>query len=279
MKIGANLAAIARQRAGLTQRALAERLAVPPSTLAGWESGEDAPSMDAVQAIARACGLELAFYLANGDDSYVFDIQRRLKLTPTERVRALANFGTDPLQIAATLYHTEVRYVLVGAVAAAARGWPILLGRGEYLIVPEDSERNLTRLRRSASALGLPDPQIEDPYPGTEVIWRWPLPEGGSLVASNYPIGTRGYRDLRRGADETSLRDALVEVASLRDLIRMADASPDSAMRSFRPALWATLEQFERAGVDALPSEGRPPMALSARRHPGQEASSRAPRS
>jgi transcriptional regulator with XRE-family HTH domain len=250
LKVGANLVAIARQRAGLSQRTLAARLSVPPSTVARWESGERAASMDTVQSVARACGLELAFYLANGDDSYVFDVQRRLKRTPAERIRALARFGTDPLQIAAALYSAEVRYVLVGAVAAAARGWPILLGRGEYLIVPEDSQRNLTRLHRAASALGATDPEIEDPHPGAEVISRWPLPDGGSLAASTYPIGTRGYRDLRRGAHETALGDAVVEVATVRDLIRMADANPYSEMRSFLPALWATLEQIERDASD-----------------------------
>ena len=252
MKLGAHLVAIARQRAGLSQRALAERLSVPPSTVARWESGDHAPSMDTVQTVARVCGLELTYGLANGDDSYVVDIQRRLKFTPTERIRALANVGTDPLQIAAALYRAELRYVLVGAVAAAARGWPILLGRGEYLIVPEDATRNFKRLQRAADALGAGELQIEEPYAGTEVTWRWPLPQGGSLAAVTHPVGTRGYSDLCRAARETALQDAVVEVASLRDLIRMADASPHSEMRSFLPALWATLEQTERADDDVL---------------------------
>jgi transcriptional regulator with XRE-family HTH domain len=252
MKLGANLIAIARQRAGLSQRALAERLAVPPSTVARWEGGEHAPSMDMVQAVARACGLELTYGLANGDDSYVFDIQRRLQLTPTERVRALRRTSADPLQIAAALYRAEVRYVLVGAVAAAARGWPILLGRGEYAIVPADAPRNLARLAQAAKALGGSERKVEDPYAGAEVTWRWPLAGDGSLAAVTDPIGTRGYRDLRRSARAMALQDAVVEVASLRDLIRMADANPRSEMRSFGPALWATLEQAESAAEHAV---------------------------
>ena len=156
--------------------------------------------------------------------------------------------GADPLAVAATLYHAEVRYVLVGAVAAAARGWPIILGRGEYLIVPEETTGNLSRLQRAANELGAGERQTEDPYAGAELTWRWSLPEGGSLAATPKPIGTRGYRDLRRSARPTALADAVVEVASLRDLIRMADAGPTSAMRSFLPALWATLEQTELAG-------------------------------
>jgi transcriptional regulator with XRE-family HTH domain len=253
MKLGGNLVAIARQRAGLSQRALAVRLGVPASTVARWESGEHAPSLDTLQAVVRACGLDLMVQLGNGDDSYVIDISRRLALTPTERVRALTAAGADPLAIAAALYRAEVRYVLVGAVAAAARGWPIILGRGEYLIVPEDAKRNLSRLQQAARALGAGERQTEDPYAGLEVTWRWPLPDGGSLAASLQPIGTRGYRDLRRSARQTALQDAVVEVASLRDLIRMADASPRSELRAFLPALWATLEQTEAAPqCDAL---------------------------
>lgn len=255
LKVGANLIAIARERAGLTQRALAARLSVPESTLARWESGEQAPSMDTVHRVARACGLELAFYLCNGDDSYVFDIQSRLKKTPTARVRALTWGGTDPLAIAATLQHAEVRYVLVGAVAAAAQGWPIILGRGEYLIVPEDAEKNLARLRRAAASLGAGDREIEDPYRGPEITWRWPLPDGGSLAAVAMPKGTRGYPDLRRSTHSVVLAGVVVDVASLRDLIRTADASPLSDMRSFVPALWATLEQVEQAGSDPLLGE------------------------
>ncbi len=222
--------------------------------------------MDMVQALARACGLELTYGLANGDDSYVLDIQRRLKLTPTERIGALTSTSADPLQVAAALYWAEVRYVLVGAVAAAARGWPIRLGRGEYLTVPEDAPRNFKRLQRAADALGAGELQIEDPYAGAEVTWRWALPGGGSLAALTYPIGTRGYRDLRRAARATALRDAVVDVASLRDLIRMADASPRSEMRSFLPALWATLEQTEVA--PPLPAGEVSPSTAPPARHP-----------
>ncbi len=253
MKLGASLVAIARQRAGLSQRALAERLGVPPSTVARWESGEHAPSMDTVQTVSRACGLELTYGLAIADDSYVFDVQRRLQLTPTERVRALTRTCADPLHVAAALYRADVRYVLIGTVAAAARGWPILLGRGEYLIVPEDATRNIARLEQAADALGAGERKVEDLYAGAEVTWRWPLAGDGSLAAVKYPLGTRGYRDLRRAARETALQDAVVDVASLRDLIRMADASPGSQMRPFLPALWATLEQTE----DNLPRPGQ----------------------
>jgi len=138
------------------------------------------------------------------------------------------------------------------AVAAAAQGWPIILGRGEYLIVPDHGTGNLARLRRGTTSLGAGDREVEDPYRGPEITWRWPLPEGGNLAAVAEPKGTRGYSDLLRSAHSVALAGTVVDVASLPDLIRMADASPCSHLHSFMAALWATLEQIERAGPDAL---------------------------
>ena len=71
-----------------------------------------------------------------------------------------------------------------------------------------------------------------------------------------------------RAATATSLCDAQsmqiapgvsVRVASLIDLIRLAESSPDAAARSYVPALWATLEMRQREPQDAHPRQGRPP--------------------
>ncbi|HYB22738.1 MAG TPA: helix-turn-helix transcriptional regulator [Solirubrobacteraceae bacterium] len=245
MRLGANLVAIARQRAGLSQRALAARLGVPPSTVARWEAGEHSPSLDSLQSVVRACGLDLVLGLANRDDSYRCDVARRLAMTPTERVRDLAGGEWDPLSLAAVLYRAEVRYVLVGDVAAAAHGWPITLSRGEYLIVPEDAKRNVSRLRDLARQLGAGERRTDAPFGDLDVTWRWPLSDGGELAAAMALPGVAGYRDLRRRARHVALRDAVVQLCSLRDLIRIADASPRPERRAFLPALWATLEITE----------------------------------
>ena len=76
-------------------------------------------------------------------------------------------------------------------------------------------------------------------------MWRWSLPGGGNLAASLTPAGTRGYSDLRRGSDLIALNDTVLELASLRDLIRIADASPRPEHRAYLPALWSTLELAE----------------------------------
>ncbi len=82
---------------------------------------------------------------------------------------------------------------------------------------------------------------------GLDAAWRWRLPDGGSLAASLTPAGTRGYSDLRRGGELIALKDTVLQVACLRDLIRVADGSPRPERRASLTALWATLEQTEHA--------------------------------
>jgi transcriptional regulator with XRE-family HTH domain len=250
VSLSANLVAMARQRAGFSQRALAVRLGVPASTVARWESGEHAPSLDTLQRVVRACGLDLVLGLANGDRSYQADIARRLAMTPTQRVRDLADGGLDPLAVASALYRAEVRHVLVGDVAAAAHGWPVTLARSQYLLVPELAKRNLSRLEAVAHSLGGGEPRTDAPYGDLDVTWRWALSGGGELAAALRLAGTGGYRDLRRSARHVALEDAVVELCSLRDLVRIADASPRPDRRTFLPALWATLEMTEDADLE-----------------------------
>lgn len=57
----------ARRRTGLTQRALAERLGVPQPQVARWESGRSLPSLERVEAVLAACGLDLLISLGARD--------------------------------------------------------------------------------------------------------------------------------------------------------------------------------------------------------------------
>jgi transcriptional regulator with XRE-family HTH domain len=53
-----------RQRAGLTQNALARRLATHPSTVSQWERGAAVPSLDAITRLAEALGCDRETVLA-----------------------------------------------------------------------------------------------------------------------------------------------------------------------------------------------------------------------
>lgn len=48
---------MARRRAGLTQRELAERLGVRQATIARWERGDRQVSLEDVEVVAAACGV------------------------------------------------------------------------------------------------------------------------------------------------------------------------------------------------------------------------------
>lgn len=85
--ISADLLREARLRAGLTQQQLARRARTSQSAIARWESGAVQPSLERLQELIRACGLEVGFSLANYDDSYVEFIERYLDLTPEDRIR------------------------------------------------------------------------------------------------------------------------------------------------------------------------------------------------
>lgn len=84
----ARILRVARRRAGLTQRALAERAGVPQPSVARIESGASIPRADTLQRLLRAADqdLEVEPRLGRGVDRSL--IRERLALTPDERGRA-----------------------------------------------------------------------------------------------------------------------------------------------------------------------------------------------
>jgi transcriptional regulator with XRE-family HTH domain len=83
---GNDLVREARRRAGLTQRALADRAGTTQSAIARLESGRTRPAFDDVLRLVRVCGLDLDVMLVERDDSDWAQTQRLASLTPSERV-------------------------------------------------------------------------------------------------------------------------------------------------------------------------------------------------
>lgn len=79
----------ARLRAGLTQTELAERLGTTQSSIARWEGGGSQPSVETLQRIVRACGLELAFSLVVPDEQEARLLDANLELSPEQRLDQL----------------------------------------------------------------------------------------------------------------------------------------------------------------------------------------------
>jgi transcriptional regulator with XRE-family HTH domain len=78
----------ARREAGLTQRALADRVGTTQSAVARWEAGADSPRLDTLAALLRACGVEADLTFRRHVDVDRAQIREHLALTPAERLEA-----------------------------------------------------------------------------------------------------------------------------------------------------------------------------------------------
>ncbi len=87
--LGNDLVREARRRAGLTQRALAEKAGTTQSAIARLEGGRTAPSFETVLSLVRACGFDLDVMLVERDDSASSQARKNLTLTVEQRLRQL----------------------------------------------------------------------------------------------------------------------------------------------------------------------------------------------
>jgi transcriptional regulator with XRE-family HTH domain len=88
----ARLVALARARAGLTQRALATRTRTAQSVVARIESGHTSPGWKTLQRLVRGAGFELQVALVprlRGHSHMLADVPRILRLTPEQRLLEL----------------------------------------------------------------------------------------------------------------------------------------------------------------------------------------------
>jgi transcriptional regulator with XRE-family HTH domain len=84
----------ARERAGLSQRALAERAGTAQSVVARIELGATSPTTETLRRLIDAAGFELGMSLRPKlvfDPQELDDVPRILGLTPEQRLREVAN--------------------------------------------------------------------------------------------------------------------------------------------------------------------------------------------
>lgn len=124
----------------------------------------------------------------------------------------------------------EVKYVLIGGVAANSLGSPTVTG--DLDICHERSRPNLVRLAAALQAVharlrGAPEglPFLLD----AETLLRGDsftfLTDRGPLDILGTPAGTRGYEELRPNAELRTVLRREVWVCSLEDLMRMKRAA------------------------------------------------------
>ena len=84
----------ARERCGLSQRALARRARTAQSVVARIESGATSPSWTTLERLVRSAGFELRAALVpklRGRSHMLDDVPRILRLTPEQRLLELRN--------------------------------------------------------------------------------------------------------------------------------------------------------------------------------------------
>jgi hypothetical protein len=145
-----------------------------------------------------------------------------------------------------------VRYVVVGALAAAAAGAPVVTR--DLDITPARDRKNLerlaaalreldARLRTASAAAGVPFPVDAHVLAGADI---WTLTTRvGELDIVFQPAGTDGFDDLRRGAARLEIADGVeVLVASLADVVRSKEAAARAKDLAQLPLLRQTLERL-----------------------------------
>lgn len=230
---------MARRRAGLTQRELADRLGCRQATIARWERGDRQASFEDAEAAVSACGLQLDAHLAREDRSWWPQIAVQLELEPLERVRRLTPPGSGDLAgTLELLAAAELSAVVVGEVAGALHAWPLVLGVAAVEVCGsrEPIGATLAPCINRSSQHG------------------YELDNGGGVVVIERPSGTAGFGDLARGATDVQIGERALRVAGLLDLLRIADATHGPEARRHALAYRAVID-VQRARATA---RGRP---------------------
>jgi transcriptional regulator with XRE-family HTH domain len=243
--LSSDLIRMARDRAGLTQGQLAERSGRPRSTIARWESGTRDPSLGSLSEVIRAAGLKLSITLTNRDESLAENVHDQLALSSEDRLRRLmseeeARSAVNAFAVVAGL---RTPIILVGPLAAALLGSPQRPREGAAEIVAADREQAL----RELSEGGAKASDDEERFADHDRRWRWLLPGDAAIVVVDRLTGSGDFPDLRRDAVMLEVFGHKLRVASPRDLLRLADASPRQADRAYRSGLVALLEAIHRS--------------------------------
>jgi len=97
MTTAAALLREARMRAGLSQRDLAKKAGTAQSVIARIERGQTSPTLETLERLLAAAGVELHASLAVKErdvrSHMLDDVSRILRLTPEQRLEELKNFS------------------------------------------------------------------------------------------------------------------------------------------------------------------------------------------
>lgn len=157
-----------------------------------------------------------------------------------------------PEKIFAALQRNDVRYVVIGGLAAALHGSPVMTIDAD--ICPARDRENLrslaaalrdldARVRAPGAPDGLPFACDEVFLARIDVALNLVTPSG-DLDVSFQPSGTNGYADLAERAVTFTIRGMAIRVASLEDVIRSKEAANRPKDLAALPALRLLLERI-----------------------------------
>jgi hypothetical protein len=158
-----------------------------------------------------------------------------------------------PERMLGVLAEHDVRFVLVGGLAAVIHGSPYLTT--DVDVTPEPSEENLARLSAALDAMhvrvwtedepeGVPFSHDAASLAGA-TVWNL-ITDHGRLDVTFVPSGTDGFEDLERDAIHLTILGVEVDVASLADVIRSKEAAGREKDRLVLPVLRRILDQGRR---------------------------------
>ena len=159
----------ARERAGLSQKALAKRLGISAATLSGYESGSHEPRLETVANIARACDVSADCLLGLGERGTVVSLSDEASELAADYA-ALDEYGQ--MAVRAVLEAEKRR------VAAAARP------------LTDDAHTRSARDVDSAAprmSLAAPEPEITLRYYESPAAAGSPNDADSSFILRNYP--------------------------------------------------------------------------------------------
>jgi hypothetical protein len=138
----------------------------------------------------------------------------------------------DPERIITTLARHDVKYVLIGAVAARLQGFPRMTADAD--ITPARDADNLRRLAAALRELdarvyteSVPEGLAFDCSPAALAradLWNL-VTSAGRLDVAFSPSGTGGYDDLIRHAVSFDVFGVRLDAASLEDIVRSKEAA------------------------------------------------------
>ena len=149
-----------------------------------------------------------------------------------QRVRVIDVAPLDPERLITTLARHEVKYVLIGAVAARLQGFPRMTADAD--ITPARDPENLGRLASALRELdarvyteSVPEGLAFDCTATTLAraeMWNL-VTSAGRLDVAFKPSGTGGYDDLIGNAVRFDVFNVVLNAASLEDIIRSKEAA------------------------------------------------------